>query len=149
MNNLIVKKRAINLLVRLSDFDALEDNLQAKESLAQGVLRIFASEEHDNADLCLKMCCIEYMRNFFNDHNFRVNSFAHIVPEVVKMGSTMMSKCVQNSEAINEILDLFRFIVDKYSGMTLAMPTINPATGADQNLQLSGQTVNDYLISML
>lgn len=80
VNNLVVKKRAIKLLVRLSDFDALQDNLQGKESLAQGVLRIFSSEENDNTDLCLKMCCIEYMRNFFNDHNFRVNTFAHIVP---------------------------------------------------------------------
>ena len=37
------------------------------------------------------------------------------------MGSNMLSKCASNSEAINEILDLFRFIVDKFSGMTLAM----------------------------
>ena len=34
VNNLIVKKRAIKLLVRLSDFDALEENIQVKESLA-------------------------------------------------------------------------------------------------------------------
>lgn len=67
------------------------------------------------------MCCIEYMRNFFNDHNFRVNAFASLVPPVVKMGSNMLTKCVANSEAINEILDLFRFIVDKYACMTLAM----------------------------
>ena len=80
VNNLVVKKRAIKLLVRLSDFDALEENILVKESLAQGVLRIFASDENDNADLCLKMCCIEYMRNFFNDHKFRVETFAHIVP---------------------------------------------------------------------
>ena len=35
----------------------------------------------------------------------------------------------------NEILDLFRFIVDKFSGMTLAME--------------GQQTVNDFLINML
>jgi hypothetical protein len=51
------------------------------------------------------------------------------------MGSNMLSKCVSNSEAINEILDLFRFIVDKFSGMTLAME--------------GQQTVNDFLINML
>lgn len=84
-------------------------------------MSIFSSEQSDNSDLCLKMCCIEYMRNFFNDHNFRVNAFASLVPPVVKMGSNMLTKCVANSEAINEILDLFRFIVDKYACMTLAM----------------------------
>lgn len=38
------------------------------------------------------------------------------------MGSSMFTRCVGNSEAIGEILDLFRFIVDKYSCMTIAMP---------------------------
>ena len=83
------------------------------------------------------MCCIGYMKNFFNDHLFRVNTFTHLVPQVVTMGSSMLTKCVTNSEAINEILDLFRFIVDKYSGMLIAMP------------DSAGQTVNDFLISML
>ena len=89
-NNLIVKKRAIELLVKLSDFEALQANTQAQEGLAQGVLRIFASEDADNADLCLKMGCIEYMRNFFNDHQFKVNTYSHLVPSVVRMGSTML-----------------------------------------------------------
>ena len=83
------------------------------------------------------------MKNFFNDHLFRVNTFTHLVPQVVTMGSSMLTKCVTNSEAINEILDLFRFIVDKYSGMTIAMPE-----SADQ-AHPQGQTVNDFLISML
>lgn len=52
------------------------------------------------------------------------------------MGSSMLTKCVGNSEAINEILDLFRYIVDKYACMTLNMPETQ-------------QTVNDFLISML
>ena len=84
------------------------------------------------------------MRNFFNDHKFRVETFAHIVPQVVKMGSLMLTKCVANSEAINEILDLFRFIVDKYS----SMPTLVMPNSADQS-HPAGQTVNDFLISML
>lgn len=33
-NNLIVKKRAIELLVKLSDFEALQANTQAQEGLA-------------------------------------------------------------------------------------------------------------------
>ena len=84
-------------------------------------MTIFASDENDNSDLCLKMCCIGYMRNFFNDHNFRVHTFASLVPQVVKMGSSMLTKSVANSEACNEILELFRNIVDKYASMTLAM----------------------------
>jgi hypothetical protein len=29
----------------------------------------------DNADLCLKMSCLEYMKNFFNDADFKVHAF--------------------------------------------------------------------------
>ena len=83
------------------------------------------------------MCCVEYLRNFFNDANFRVNTYAHLVPQVVQMASMMLTKCTANSEAINEILDLFRFMVDKFACMTLAMPGSN------------GQTVNDFLIQVL
>lgn len=53
-------------------------------------MRVFASDESGNEDLCVKMSCIEYMRNFFNDHLFRVNAYAHMVPQVVKMGSLML-----------------------------------------------------------
>jgi len=123
-------------LVRLSDFDALQQNPVAQQSLAQGVLRIFSSDENENSDLCLKMSCLEYMRNFFNDHMFRVHAYAHMVPDVVRMASVMLQRCAGNSAAINEILDLFRFIVDKYAGMTLMMPETQ-------------QTVNDFLLSML
>mmetsp|Transcript_12103 Transcript_12103/g.15451 ORF Transcript_12103/g.15451 Transcript_12103/m.15451 type:complete len:144 (+) Transcript_12103:340-771(+) len=83
------------------------------------------------------MGCIEYIKNFFNDYKFKVNTYAHLVPSVVQMGSSMLQKCVSNSEAINEILDLYRFIVDKYAGMTLAMP------------ETPNLTVNDFLIKML
>lgn len=89
------------------------------------MLRVFASDDNDNADLCLKMSCIEYMRNFFNDHQFRVNTYAHIVPDVVRMGSTMLQRCSDNSKAVNQILDLYRFIVDKYAAMTLPMPALD------------------------
>ncbi len=55
----------------------------------------------------------------------------------------MLQKCQSNSEAINEILDLFRFMVDKYAGMTLQMPT------SDANNNSSSETVNDFLLGML
>ena len=60
------------------------------------------------------------------------------------MGSLMLTKCQSNSEAIGEILDLFRFIVDKYSCMTLAMPEL-----AADGQQPQAQTVNDFMINML
>ena len=83
------------------------------------------------------MVCVEYMHNFFNDHDFKVNAYQHIVPSIVDMGGKMLTKCGNNSEAINEILDLYRFIVDKYAGMVIEM---------DAN---TGKTVIDFLIEML
>lgn len=92
------------------------------------MLRVFASEEQDNADLCLKCGCIEFMHNFFNDNKLDVQAYAHLVPDVVRMGKTMLQKCAENSEAVNEILDLYRFIVEKYAAITLPMP--DTAAGA-------------------
>ena len=134
---MIVKKRSIQLLVRLSDFDELQNDTAMQSNLVEGVLKMFASDENDNADLCLKMGCIQYMSNFFNDANFKVNAYQQMVPTVVDMGSKMLTKCGHNSEAVNEILELYRFIVDKYAGMVIPMD------------QTTGQTVIDFLVSML
>jgi len=70
--NLIVKKRAIELLTKLSDFKDFQQNPNLQENLLSGLISIFRSEEGENADLCLKMTCIDYLVNFFNDHNFKV-----------------------------------------------------------------------------
>ena len=51
-----------------------------------------------------------------------MNAYAHMVPSVVKMGSSMLQKCTGNSEAMNEVLQLFSFIVEKYASMSLTMP---------------------------
>ena len=70
-----MKRRVIQLLVKLSDFEAVQADPAVQDNLMQGVMKIFQSEESDNADLCLKMGCVEYFRNFFNDGEFRVNAF--------------------------------------------------------------------------
>lgn len=70
--NLIVKKRAIELLTKLSDFKDFQQNPNLQENLLSGLISIFRSEEGENADLCLKMTCIDYLVNFFNDHTFKV-----------------------------------------------------------------------------
>ena len=77
-----------------------------QENIIIGVLKVFASEEQDNQDMCLKMNCSEYMKNFYNDHNFKVSSFAHLLPPVITMANQMMLKCSANMEAVNEILEL-------------------------------------------
>ena len=82
------------------------------------------------------MSCIDYMRNFFNDHAFKVHAYAQLVPPVVQMGTNMLSKSVSlNTEAANEILNLFLFIVDKYAAMTLPLG--------------ENSTVNDFLMAHL
>ena len=85
--------------------------------------------------MCLKMNCAEYMKNFYNDVNFKVNIFAHLLPAVLTMANHMLDKCSANMEAVNEILDLFRFIVDKYAAVTILMP--------------NGITALEYLVGML
>ena len=98
-------------------------------------MKIFQSEESDNSDLCLKMGCVEYFRNFFNDGEFRVNAFQHLVSPVVEMARNMLLKCSDNPEAINEILELYRWIVEKYAGMVIPME--------------QGVTLIDFMVGMM
>ena len=81
------------------------------------------------------MGCVEYFRNFFNDGEFRVNAFHHLVPPVVEMARNMLLKCGDNPEAINEILELYRWIVEKYAGMVIPMD--------------SGVTLIDFLVGLM
>ena len=81
------------------------------------------------------MTCAEYMKNFYNDHGFKVQTYAHLLPPVLEMGSHMLNKCQSNMEAVNEILDLFRFVIDKYAAYSISMA--------------NGQTANEYLLTML
>jgi hypothetical protein len=128
-----VKTRAIQLLIKLSDFQSILNDPKLQESIAIAVFKIFSSEE--TQDLCLKMTCGDYMKNFYNDHAFKVTTYAHLLPAVLEMGNHMLSKCAGNMEAINEILDLFRFVIDKYAAVSIVMT--------------NGQTANEYLVSML
>jgi len=120
-NNLIVKKRSIEMLKVLSDFDDFQKDTTLQTNLIQGVFRTFASEEADNADLCLKMACIDYMKNFYNDYQFKVTTYAPMLPQVIQMSSAMLLKSQSNTDVVNEILDLYRFIVDKYASMQIMM----------------------------
>ncbi len=63
------------------------------------------------------MSCVEYLKNFYNDHDFRVAEYAHILPSVVIISSKMLRSmfAINQCEIVNEVLELFRFIFDKYS----------------------------------
>lgn len=59
---------------------------------------------------------MEYMRNFYNDANFRVAAYAHCLGDVMRMCNQMIQlSYTKNTEILNEILELYRFIVEKYA----------------------------------
>jgi hypothetical protein len=79
-------------------------------------LRADGAASKESSDMCLKMGCIEYMKNFYNDANFRVDAYAHFMGDVIIMCNQMIKDTYQHSTiVINEILELYRFIVEKYS----------------------------------
>jgi hypothetical protein len=88
-----------------------------QDNLIKRLLLIFSSEDGDNADLCLKMSCLDYIKNFFCDYQFKVDTYAHIVAPVVAQSSNMMRRLLKMGKPsiVNEVLQLYRFIVDKYS----------------------------------
>jgi hypothetical protein len=54
-----------------------------QEDFIRGVMTIFASGEGENKDMCLKMACVDYMTNFYNDANFRTEAYAHFLGDVI------------------------------------------------------------------
>jgi hypothetical protein len=48
-----------------------------------GVLNILGSSENENNDMVLKMTCLDYIKNFYNDSYFKVNLYAPLLPLVV------------------------------------------------------------------
>jgi hypothetical protein len=66
---LIVKSRAIQLLQQLSHYKVLQNDTNTQETLIKGVIKIFLQQESEKGgDVHLQMCCIEYFKNFYNDH---------------------------------------------------------------------------------
>ena len=55
-------------------------------------MAIFRSDQGENADFCLKLAYIEYLINFFNDHNFRVETHANTVPSIIQQSSLLLAK---------------------------------------------------------
>ena len=79
-NNLIVKKRIIRLLVKLSDFESLQADKKAQQNLVAGILKVFSAEDGDSSDICLKLACVDYLKNFYNDYQFDVQAYAFMLP---------------------------------------------------------------------
>ena len=44
----------------------------AQETLINGVVKLYLSEENSQ-DTCIQLHCVEYMKNFYNDHAFKAN----------------------------------------------------------------------------
>jgi hypothetical protein len=62
------------------------------------------------------MACVDYMTNFYNDANFRVEAYQHFLGDVISMCNLMIRETyTKNTEILNEILQLYRFIVEKYA----------------------------------
>lgn len=59
---------------------------------------------------------MDYMRNFFNQVNFKTEQYACFLPEVIAMCNSMIFETyTKNTEILNEILELYRFLVEKYA----------------------------------
>ena len=62
------------------------------------------------------MACVEYMKSFYNQTDFRVDAYSHFLGDVITMCNKMIQETyTKNTEILNEILELYRFIVEKYA----------------------------------
>ena len=108
----------------LSEYEALKSDTGAQETLINGVITLYASQEkNDSPDMFLQMKCIDYMKNFYQDYQFRTQKYAHLLGRISPICKELILKYLsreqnkeQNYQVINEILELFRYIVSWYAG---------------------------------
>ena len=123
-------------------------------NLLQGVMRLIGVNSGEDNDACLKFTCLEYIKNFYNDHEFKIDTYQPLLPGVIKVASDMLFDTQQklNVEATNEVLELFNFVVDKYAACQLLMEnqTTLPvhlvqifAAMFDKNIELFGSYTGD------
>lgn len=56
------------------------------------------------------------MKNFYNDHYFKSERYSQLLGDVVQMCNKMiLTTYTHNTEILNEILELYRLIVEKYA----------------------------------
>jgi hypothetical protein len=55
-----------------------------------GVLNILNASATENTDMVLKMTCLDYIKNFYNDGSFKVNQYAPLLPMVVQTTSKLL-----------------------------------------------------------
>ena len=94
------------------------------------------------------MCCLEYLKNFYNDYDFKAAKYAHLLPKVLPICNQLIVKYAAEAPAqvstggqstsyvsylvINEVLELYRLIVEKYAGYNAAEHLIPGVDGAQQ-----------------
>ena len=63
------------------------------------------------------------MKNLYNDAEFKKDKFRHLLPRVVEMVVSMVHRIILlgNTEVVTEVIDIFRFIVDKYADEEILM----------------------------
>lgn len=82
------------------------------------------------------------MKNFYNDDKFRVNAFAHLLPQVFKLCNAVLltfngsladanknvDEMHNSCSVVNEVLELYRLVLEKYAAMQLTYPILSELT---------------------
>lgn len=92
------------------------------------------------------MCCLEYLKNFYNDHDFKATTYAHLLPKVLSICNKLIVRYAAEAPGeagpaqqtasyvsylvVNEVLELYRLIVEKYAGYNAAEHLDPSAAGA-------------------
>lgn len=117
----------------------MKNDLASQDALINGVINLYSQQSQlsersggGSVDVHLQMCCLEYLKNFYNDYEFKATKYAHLLPKVLPICNQLIIKyaAVGPSTAaatgqstsyvsylvINEVLELYRLIVEKYAG---------------------------------
>jgi len=99
----------------------MQNDTSAQETLVNGIINFYSNlEEANHGKLFLQLKCIEYLKNFYNNHQFKINKYAHLLGKVIPLSNQMIMKFSESTEEhtqmiINEVLELYRFVVEKYA----------------------------------
>ena len=111
-NDIILKRRMILILASIADhFNSLQDKKHIL-SILHKVVEIFSQER----DSCIKLTCLLFFHEFYNDFYLQKDTFADVVPAIFDKSCELLAEIKKQMDikAVNEIMGFFTILTQKY-----------------------------------
>jgi len=110
-----LKRRVILILASICDNLKQQHGDDAVSEVIDTILEIGLA---DQDDLCIRMTCLKFIYNFYNDFYLKQEKYKQYLNKILKLASSTLHALDmnQNHDATDEVLKLYKVLAEKYAG---------------------------------